>query len=144
MDGPFCQKKRIVPCALKDDGKTLYIAVADPTDHDLFRTVRDRTGRAIRPMVGLPSEIEEYIERYYHEHEAEILGEIDADELSAPMADQGADDISKLLRSVARLEKNQRNISAVLRAICELGEEKGLFRIAQLLPKNPNKSEPNG
>jgi len=66
LPGPFCKAHRVFPCALRDGGKTLWLAMADPLDPDCLKDARAQFGVGdIRPLAGLPTEIDAYIQAYY-------------------------------------------------------------------------------
>lgn len=65
LTGAFCAEHQVFPCALRDGGTSLWLAMADPIDGGLVQEAHRQAGVAIRPLVGLPSEIHEHIERYY-------------------------------------------------------------------------------
>ncbi|WP_150001848.1 type II secretion system ATPase GspE [Iodidimonas gelatinilytica] len=59
----FLRHARLVPLALSDE--ELVLAMADPGDRFAIDSMALLTGRSVRVMVGLPSEIEQAIERLY-------------------------------------------------------------------------------
>jgi hypothetical protein len=66
LPGEFCKQHDVFPAALRDAGKTLWLAMADPLDADILKAARQQFGvGAIRPLIGLPSEIRAYIQAYY-------------------------------------------------------------------------------
>jgi hypothetical protein len=66
LPGALCKQHKVFPCALRDGGKTLWLAMADPLDESALQAARQRFGAgAIRPLTGLPSEIGAYIQAYY-------------------------------------------------------------------------------
>ena len=65
LDGPFCAKHTLMPCALRDGGRNLWLAMADPIDGDVIASVRRATGLDVRPLVGRLSEIKAHIEQFY-------------------------------------------------------------------------------
>jgi len=65
LDGPFCAENLVFPCALRDKGQTLWLAMADPIDGRLVMEVRRRTKLNVRPLVGRPSEIRNQIQETY-------------------------------------------------------------------------------
>jgi hypothetical protein len=54
------------PCALRDDGRTLWVAVTDPTDLTALDGIAGRSGCRIRAMVAGAREIRRAIQRHYH------------------------------------------------------------------------------
>lgn len=65
LDGAFCAQHGVFPCALRDAGQTLWLAMADPVDGTIQQEARRKCGVTIRPLVGLPSEIKAHVQRYY-------------------------------------------------------------------------------
>ncbi|HOX43756.1 MAG TPA: hypothetical protein PK668_09160 [Myxococcota bacterium] len=66
LPGAFCKRHNAFPCALRDGGKTLWLAMADPLDEDALQAARQHFGAGtIRPLTALPSEIGAYIQAYY-------------------------------------------------------------------------------
>jgi hypothetical protein len=65
LDGPFCAKHTLIPCALRDEGRCLWLAMADPIDGKAIADARRATGLTVRPLVGRPTEIKAHIERFY-------------------------------------------------------------------------------
>jgi hypothetical protein len=66
LPGVFCKQHRVFPCALRDGGKSLWLAMADPLDQGVLQAARKQFGvGAIRPLTGLPTEIDSYIQAYY-------------------------------------------------------------------------------
>src|SRR5690349_6479826 len=59
----FLRETRVLPLA--EDDNTLALAMADPTDEYAIGAFRMVTGRDVRPMVAIPSELEAAIERLY-------------------------------------------------------------------------------
>lgn len=65
LDGDFCSQHLVFPCALRDGGQTLWLAMADPITGSIAQDVRKQTGLQLRMLVAGPSEIRTYIQRYY-------------------------------------------------------------------------------
>jgi hypothetical protein len=65
LDGPFCAKHNLIPCALRDGGSSLWLAMADPIDGEVIASARRTTGLEVRPLVGRLSEIKAHVERFY-------------------------------------------------------------------------------
>jgi type IV pilus assembly protein PilB len=80
----FCRKKGIVPLALQ--GKTLRVALSDPTDYSTLQDIEFRTGKRIVATVARRSQIEKLVQQTYPEDspselagltEAENTGEVE-------------------------------------------------------------------
>ncbi len=61
----FAEEHAVFPMALKDNGKTLVLAMADPTDLELMDAAASRARTRISPVVAGETEIEHAILRYY-------------------------------------------------------------------------------
>ncbi len=59
----FMQQQHLVP--FHKDGDTLHVAMADPSDQFATHALAMATGLTIQPHVGISSEIENTIERYF-------------------------------------------------------------------------------
>lgn len=79
----FCEEHGLFPCALRDDGKTLWIASSDPLDIGLSDQIR-AIARVARVNTGVAGrqEIERAIRRHYHGLSVDTQGDggIDFDE----------------------------------------------------------------
>lgn len=67
LQAEFCEEHKVFPCALRDDGKTLWIASADPLDLGLADQIR-AIARVLRVNTGVAGqkEIERAIRQHYH------------------------------------------------------------------------------
>lgn len=65
FDVGFCEQKGIFPVQLKDGGKTLVVAVADPTDLDLVDAIAMKARARVVTMVASEGEIERAILKFY-------------------------------------------------------------------------------
>lgn len=65
LDVRFAEEHAVFPMALKDNGKTLVLAMADPTDLELMDAAASRARTRISPVVAGETEIEHAILRYY-------------------------------------------------------------------------------
>lgn len=61
----FAEQKGIFPVALRDNGKTLLLAMADPTDLQTIDQVAARSRTRVVPMVAGDQEIQNAILRHY-------------------------------------------------------------------------------
>ncbi len=66
----FIQETRALP--LHEDAESLMLAMADPLDHYVIEAYRLVSGRRIRVLLGLPSEIDAAFERLYVEGRSSI------------------------------------------------------------------------
>jgi len=80
LDVRFAEEHAVFPMALKDNGKTLVLAMADPTDLDLMDLAASKARARITPVVAGETEIAHAILRYYR-HQDPAAG-------SAPRARQ--------------------------------------------------------
>lgn len=69
VDVTTCENKGIFPVALKDNGKTLVLAMADPTDLNTVDQVAARARARVQVVVASDREIEHAILRYYRGQE---------------------------------------------------------------------------
>jgi general secretion pathway protein E len=81
----FLREARALP--VKEDERELALAMADPTDAYTIGAFRLATGREVRPMVAVPSELEAALERLYGAGRTavgQIVGDVEqrADDLS--------------------------------------------------------------
>jgi hypothetical protein len=65
IDAQYAREKAVFPCALKDGGKTLWIAMADPTDIPTIDDLSLRTRARIRPVIAGEGEIMAAIDLHY-------------------------------------------------------------------------------
>jgi hypothetical protein len=81
LSGKFCVDHCVYPCAIRDSGKTLWLAMADPTDVAICNAARAESGLEIRPLVGSPSEIRRHVRARYTDQAQEenpfVVGAID-------------------------------------------------------------------
>jgi hypothetical protein len=69
IDVTTCENKGIFPVALKDNGKTLVLAMADPTDLNTVDQVAARARTRVQVVVASDREIEHAILRHYRGQE---------------------------------------------------------------------------
>ncbi|MDR9388732.1 MAG: type II secretion system ATPase GspE [Wenzhouxiangella sp.] len=88
----FMQQQHLVP--FHKDGETLHVAMADPSDQFATRALSMATGLTIQPHVGISSEIENTIERYFGGGRS-AMGQI-ADSLGGDEAGDDEQDVEHL------------------------------------------------
>src|SRR6476646_5313362 len=81
----FLREARALP--VREDEAELGLAMADPTDAYTIGAFEMVTGRAVRPMVAIPTELEAALERLYgagKSAQSQLLGDVETrtDELS--------------------------------------------------------------
>src|SRR5438552_11813290 len=81
----FLRESRALP--IREDETELSLAMADPTDAYTIGAFEMVTGRAVRPMVAIPTELEAALERLYgagKSAQSQLLGDVETrpDELS--------------------------------------------------------------
>lgn len=69
IDVQMAEEKGVFPMALRDNGKTLWLAMADPTDLETVDTIVARTGCRVRVGVAGEKEILAAIYRHYRNQE---------------------------------------------------------------------------
>ncbi|QSQ10884.1 general secretion pathway protein GspE [Myxococcus landrumensis] len=72
VDITMAEQKGVFPVSLKDNGKTLVLAMADPTDLATLDQVAQRSRARVVPMVAGEREIEHAILRHYRNQEPVI------------------------------------------------------------------------
>jgi Type II secretion system (T2SS), protein E, N-terminal domain len=68
MSGEIADRHSVLPIYVRNvrgRGATLYVAMDDPTDEDVLRTIADAASMPVRPMIAPPSEIRRAIEQRY-------------------------------------------------------------------------------
>ncbi|WNG33795.1 general secretion pathway protein GspE [Archangium minus] len=65
LDVSFAEQKSIFPVSLRDNGKTLVLAMADPTDLQTIDQVAARSRTRVVPVVASDREIQHAILRHY-------------------------------------------------------------------------------
>lgn len=71
LDAHYCEEKAVFPVGLKDNGKTLVLAMADPTDLQVVDEVAMKARARVLVMCAGEQEIQSAIARYYHQRKAE-------------------------------------------------------------------------
>lgn len=66
LERGFCEQHNLFPCALRDGGRTLWIAMSDPGDTVVQREAAQRSGCELRAVVAGHDEIQEAILRGYY------------------------------------------------------------------------------
>lgn len=66
LERGFCEQHNLFPCALRDEGRTLWVALSDPGDTVVLRDAAQRSGCELRPVVAGHDEIQEAILRAYY------------------------------------------------------------------------------
>ena len=111
----FAETRQVFPLAMADGGKTLILAMADPTDLSVVAEATRVAGVRISPRLASAQQIETAIVAHYRAHAASSLQEEPEEPL--PTA-------SSALES---LWQNQLQASRALDALLELLSEKGLW-----------------
>jgi general secretion pathway protein E len=81
----FLRESRALP--VREDESELWLAMADPTDAYTIGAFEMVTGRAVRPLVAIPTELEAALERLYgtgKSAQSQIIGDVEtrADDMS--------------------------------------------------------------
>jgi len=111
----FLREIQAVPVA--DDGVTLEVAIADPTRADIVPSLRLATGREIRLVLALPSEIDAAIEQQYGQGRSAMNQATEGVEIAGHHAD---DDVEQL-RDLASEAPVVRMVNLILHKAVELG-----------------------
>lgn len=86
LDQAFCEQKNVFPCALRDGGKLLFVAVDDPTDLELLDGIGLRADvPRVKPVVAGFDEIQVAILRWYrgealHQKQRQVAAGIELDD----------------------------------------------------------------
>jgi hypothetical protein len=66
LDAAFCEQRNVFPCAVRENGKVLFVAVDDPTDLELLDGIGLRADvPRVKPVVAGFDEIQVAILRWY-------------------------------------------------------------------------------
>ena len=76
LDEAFCVQFAVLGVALRDDGGTLWLAMADPTDRDRRTLVQRRTGKYVKPLAAEPSALERLIPRMFADSRGEAVARV--------------------------------------------------------------------
>jgi Type II secretion system (T2SS), protein E, N-terminal domain len=161
LDVGFAEQKGIFPVALRDNGKTLMLAMADPTDLETIDQVAARGRTRVIPLVAGDLEIQNAILRHYRNQEPAVGTHAPVHQhtpeedtwqaASAPRPSGGGASAADLLDEILsasppraevfspeelqRLQAvrvNQEKSSKILRALLELLLEKGALQQREL------------
>jgi hypothetical protein len=153
LDAHYCEERAVFPVGLKDNGKTLVLAMADPTDLQVVDEVAMKARARVLVMCAGEQEIQSAIARYYHQRQAEAPSatrrrftqeeaipeeaysfEVERNGLHASSPDATPPDAAPAdgfgpdaLSRMGAVRENQEKSARVLRALTELLEEKGLL-----------------
>jgi type IV pilus assembly protein PilB len=83
-------------------GKTITVAMADPTDSETLKEIRFVTGCDVEPVIARPEEIRDAIDMYYGQHE-DVIEELD--DLPAGDLDAGEEGEDEDLADSERLSQ---------------------------------------
>lgn len=86
LDAGLCEDKGIFPVSVRDNGKTLVLAMADPTDLETVDKVSSLTRMRVAVVVAGDREIERAIRRLYRNQELTYSGIRDPN--AAPAAEE--------------------------------------------------------
>jgi len=67
LDADYCSEKGVFPCALKDQGKTLFLAMCDPTDFGTTDEVEKKTRCRLKLLVAGESALAAAVQRCYRD-----------------------------------------------------------------------------
>lgn len=89
LDALYCESQAVFPVSLKDNGKTLVLAMADPTDLQVVDEVAMKARARVLVMCAGEQEIQSAIQRYYHSREPELGGGEGRPQFGAPPPAEG-------------------------------------------------------
>lgn len=75
LDASYCADRAVFPVSLQDNGKTLVLAMADPTDLQLVDEVAMKARVRVVVMCAGEGEIQAAVARYYHDREPDRFGQ---------------------------------------------------------------------
>ncbi len=81
LDVGFAEQKGVFPVALRDNGKTLVLAMSDPSDLETIDQVAARSRTRVVPVVAGDREIETAILRHYRGQEVTLTSRIGSENL---------------------------------------------------------------
>jgi len=113
VDATFCQENAVFPCALKDGGKTLWVAMADPTDIPTVDALALKTRARIKPVVSGEAEIMAAIDLHYLGRESAPAGRQAFGSIAPPELDEAEDSVVKVVDMAGHtLVKNHNDVKA--------------------------------
>ena len=153
LDPEFCRINAVFPMAVRDSGKTLCVAMAEPCDLELVDTVASLSGCRVKEFVAGEREILAAIGRFYGRVEHSqvpsiVMSSEGSDEAGSetPSASYGEEESSlvrprpakspspaasatpaELIRQLQQVQAQLEKATRVLRALVDVGEAKGLF-----------------
>jgi hypothetical protein len=65
LNADACEEKGVFPCALKDQGKTLWLAMADPTDYNTVQDLERKHRLRLKLLVAGEQDIRLAVARHY-------------------------------------------------------------------------------
>jgi hypothetical protein len=143
----LAEKHRCIPLLVNDEGgqQVLYLGMEDPADLNALDEISFRLSEKVRPVLVMPSELEEALQRHYHwasraggastprddadaEGEPEVVDRSSQEELEASpvQADSGAGRHAKPAAV---------SPPAILRALTQLLVEKGVITRDELVAR---------
>jgi hypothetical protein len=142
LDATFCEQNAVFPVETKDRGKTLVLAMADPSDAELLEKAASKAAARIKPAVAGEKEIHQAILRLYRADEPPVgpgvatsLGERSAAQLLDDIMSNGDQLTRAELQRLESLRANQAKSGKILRALMELLMEKGYTTRKELANK---------
>jgi hypothetical protein len=78
LDPVLCQERGIFPLAVKDGGRTLHLAMCDPTDLETMDQVQSRTRMRVKPFLVGEVLLGKAIQKYYHQADVSLESEEEA------------------------------------------------------------------
>jgi len=152
----LAEKHRCIPLLVNDEGgqQVLYLGMEDPSDLEALDEISFRLSEKVRPVLVMPTELEEALQRHYHwesyagnattspdaaEDEPEVIevpSGVEPEE-SPVQADPPADEGGRAKQAA---EKH----GAILRALTQLLVEKGVITRDELVERVSAAMRENG
>ncbi len=125
LDANYCRRQAVLPVALRDDGRTLWLAMADPTNQETIATAKDRTGKRIHPTVAEPRLLLRTIDTAYGLAQP-------PKPTPAPVSLDGEVFTAADLLRVQHLQASMQKTGDVLGALVTMLDEKGIVTANEL------------
>jgi hypothetical protein len=79
LPAAFCREHLVFPCSLREQTRTLWLAMVDPTDINIRNEARRLSGLEIKPLLAGPDEILRHIASAYPEMAPRLGGDFAPD-----------------------------------------------------------------
>ncbi len=118
LSGKYLRHAQVLPLGGEDGADPVPLAMADPLDHGAIQAVALRLERPVRPLVAVPTELENALERLYSDGKSSI--DAIAETLDDAVGDTSDADIARL-RDLANDAPVIRIVNVLIRKAVEAG-----------------------